>query len=142
MATLKVVLDTNVVLSGLVYPGSIPGRIVNAWHSGSLRVYSSMYLFDELRRVLPRLSHRHGMSEREMDDLVDILLFRVDLLVPLELPEGVVRDHADTSVLGTFLAAHAAEQANYLISGDKDLLALSERFPVLSPAQFWARHGL
>ncbi len=39
MATLKVVLDTNVLLSGLAYPASSPGKIVRAWHSGSIDVY-------------------------------------------------------------------------------------------------------
>jgi predicted nucleic acid-binding protein len=30
---------------------------------------------------------------------------------------------------------------DYLVTGDKDLLALSESFPIVTPAQFWARHG-
>jgi prevent-host-death family protein len=39
------------------------------------------------------------------------------------------------------LATLTASQANYLITGDKHLLALAEKYPVISPATFWARHG-
>ena len=44
-------------------------------------------------------------------------------------------------VLGTFVAAQRLYQTDYLISGDKDLLVLAAQFPILSPAEFWARHG-
>jgi predicted nucleic acid-binding protein len=34
-----------------------------------------------------------------------------------------------------------AAQADYLITGDKDLLALGETYPIVTPAAFWERHG-
>jgi len=34
-----------------------------------------------------------------------------------------------------------AAKADYLITGDKDLLALGGRYPILTPAEFWERHG-
>jgi predicted nucleic acid-binding protein len=34
-----------------------------------------------------------------------------------------------------------ASGAAYLITGDKDLLALAHKYPVLTPAEFWLRHG-
>jgi predicted nucleic acid-binding protein len=37
MAGLGVVLDTNVLLSGLAYPASVPGRLIAAWRFGALR---------------------------------------------------------------------------------------------------------
>jgi predicted nucleic acid-binding protein len=40
-------------------------------------------------------------------------------------------------VLGTLLAA----KADYLVTGDKDLLVLGNRYPIVSPADFWQRHG-
>ncbi len=55
MSGLRIVLDTNVLLSGLAYPGSVPGRIVTAWRQGGLDVVLSRYMLDELVRVLPRL---------------------------------------------------------------------------------------
>jgi predicted nucleic acid-binding protein len=58
MPQICIVLDTNVLLSGIAYPSSIPGKIVSAWRGGSLEVILSQYILDELQRVLPRLNHR------------------------------------------------------------------------------------
>lgn len=135
--TLRVVLDTNVLLSGIAYPGSIPGKIMAAWRHGSVEVLLSTFILDELRRVLPRLASRHGLTSSEIDDLVDILSIQAELVDPLPVDESELRDANDLPVLGSLLAAHA----NYLVTGDKDLLALAERFPILTPAQFWAMHG-
>jgi predicted nucleic acid-binding protein len=56
--TLRAVLDTNVLLSGIAYPASVPGKILAAWRHGSVDVLLSSYILDELRRVLPRLAHQ------------------------------------------------------------------------------------
>ena len=74
MASIQVVLDTNVIISGMAYTASVPGKIMQAWRSGAIEVYLSGYILDEVRRVLPRLRHRHGLSDAEVDDLVDICL--------------------------------------------------------------------
>jgi predicted nucleic acid-binding protein len=44
-------------------------------------------------------------------------------------------------VLGTLIAGMRLQSVVYLVTGDKDLLALSCRYPVLTPSEFWARHG-
>lgn len=141
MASLQVVLDTNVIISGFAYPSSLPGRIMQAWRSGALDVVLSEYILDEIRRVLPRLAHRHGMTEAEIDDLVDILSFLAEMVEPAQLPDDVVRDRNDAPVLGTLIAGVHEFDIAYLVTGDKDLLALSDQFPVLTPSEFWARHG-
>lgn len=141
MPTLRVVLDTNVLLSGIAYPASIPGKIMAAWRYGSIEVLLSDYILEELRRVLPRLAHRHGLSEVEMGDLVDILSIQAEVIEPLPGAEPDLRDVADRLALGTLLAGFKSSGADYLITGDKDLLALHERYPVLTPGEFWARHA-
>jgi uncharacterized protein len=141
VATLRVVLDTNVLLSGIAYPASIPGRIMAAWRHGSVEVLLSAYILDELRRVLPRLAHRHGLTATEIDDLVDILALLAELIEPAPSADPALRDINDQPVLGTLLAARQNPGADYLITGDKDLLALAGRFPIISPAEFWAAHG-
>ena len=141
MATLRVVLDTNVLLSGIAYPSSVPGKIMTAWRHGSIDVLLSAYILDELRRVLPRLAHRHGLTEVEIGDLVDILSIQAETIEPLASTEPALRDSDDQPVLGTLLAALKGSSADYLITGDKDLLVLSECYPIVSPRGFWARHG-
>ena len=141
MATLRVVLDTNVLLSGIAYPASVPGKILAAWRHGSVDVLLSAYILDELRRVLPRLAHRHGLTSAEIDDLVDALSIQAEVIEPLPDLEPALRDFDDQAVLGTLLAALEASGANYLITGDKDLLAMAERYPIVAPAAFWATHA-
>ena len=135
------VLDTNVLVSGLAYPGSVPGRILAAWRNGSLDVLLSAYLLDELRRVLPRLVHRHGLTQAEIDDLVDAFSVQAELIEPAAGADPALRDAKDAPVLGSLLAALATSSADYLVTGDKDLLALADRYPIMDPAGFWARHG-
>lgn len=141
LTTMRVILDTNVLLSGIAYPASVPGKILAAWHHGALDVVLSTFILDELRRVLPRLSKRHGLTAAEIDDLVDALAIQADIITPLSCVEADLRDANDQPVLGTLLAALATSQTDYLITGDKDLLVLAERYPIVTPAAFWDKHG-
>jgi predicted nucleic acid-binding protein len=55
---MKVVLDANVLISGLAYPNSIPGRIVSAWDLLALRPSMSRFQLDKASRVLRGTSRR------------------------------------------------------------------------------------
>ncbi len=136
MPGLRVVPGTNVLVSGLAYPGSVPGRIVSAWREGGLEVVLSRYILDKLARVLPRLS-RVRMTPVEIQDLADSLMFIADVVEPAGTQDASLRDPADQPVLLTLVASGA----NYLVTGDKDLLALASRYPIVTPADFWGRHG-
>jgi putative PIN family toxin of toxin-antitoxin system len=136
MARLRVVLDSNVLISGLAYPGSIPGHIVSIWRQGGLDVVLSRYILDEIANVLPRLS-RIQLTPNEIRDLVDSLMFLADVVEPDADQDPTLRDPGDQQVLGTLRAS----RADYLITGDKDLLVLAGKYPIVTPATFWARHG-
>lgn len=136
MSGLRVVLDTNVLVSGLAYPGSVPGRIVAAWRQGGLEVALSHYILDEMVRVLPRLP-KVQMTSVEIRDLADSFMFLADMVEPEATQDEALRDPADQPVLMTLIAA----KAQYLVTGDKDLLALSDRYAIVTPAEFWQRHG-
>jgi putative PIN family toxin of toxin-antitoxin system len=136
MAGLRVVLDTNVLGSALAYPDSLPGRILNAWREGELDLVLSRTILDEMVRVLPRLP-RITLTPAEIRDLADSFLFMAEIVEPSSEPDETLRDQADQLVLGTLRAA----QADYLVTGDKDLLALALRYPIITPAIFWERHG-
>jgi uncharacterized protein len=136
MPGLRVVLDTNALISGLAYPGSISGRIVSAWRRGALKVVLSRYILDEMARVLPRLP-RFSLSAEEIRELSDTFLFLADIVEPSAESDPALRDCADQPVLGTLLAS----RADYLITGDKDLLVLTESHTMVTPAAFWARYG-
>ena len=129
MAGLRIVLDTNVLVSGLAYPTSVPGRIVGAWRGGRLDVLLPRFILAELLRVLPRLNHRLQWREEDMLDMVDTLALLADLVEP---------SAADGPVLGTLIASGA----DYLVTGDKDLLVLAPHYAIVTPAWFWAQHGI
>jgi uncharacterized protein len=141
MSSLGVVLDTNVLLSGLAYPASVPGRLIAAWRFGALEVVLSEFILVELRRTLPRLAHRHGLTPEAIDDLIDTLAILAELVEPEAVVENELTDHADLPVLGTLLAALRLGLAQTLVTGDKALLALRDRYPIRTPAEFWAEHG-
>jgi len=136
MARLRVVIDTNVLVSGLAYPQSIPGRIVAAWRQGGIAVVLSRFILDEMVRVLPKL-RRLKMSAAEIRDLADSFMFMAEVVEPAAEADEALRDSADQMVLGTLRAA----KADYLITGDKDLLVLADRYPIVSPGVFWQMHG-
>src|SRR5271154_2737023 len=136
MPGLRVVLDTNVLVSGIAYPESVPGRIVRVWRQGGLDVVLSRYILDEMSRVLPRLS-RISLSPDEIRNLTDSFMFLADIVEPDGEQDAGLRDAADQQVLATLRAS----RADYLITGDKDLLALAEKYPIVTPATFWERHG-
>lgn len=136
MARLRVVLDTNVLVSGIAYPRSVPGRIVDLWHGGALDVVLSRYILEEFARVLPRLT-RIQLSAGEVRDLTDSLMFLADIVSPEAEQDTSLRDPADLQILATLRTS----DADYLITGDKDLLALASAYPIVTPAMFLARHG-
>jgi putative PIN family toxin of toxin-antitoxin system len=141
MPALGVVLDTNVLLSGIAYPGSVPGKLIAAWKHGALEVVLSTYILDELRRVLPRLAHRLGLGPFDIDDLIDALSIQAELVEPDAVAEAKLADAADQPVLGTLTAALRNGRAQTLVTGDKALLALRDHYPIRTPAEFWAAHG-
>ena len=65
-------------------------------------------------------------------------LLRAELVEPETLNSKAARDPDDIPVLRTLLAS----RADYLITGDDDLLTLAEQYPtIISPADFWRKHG-
>ena len=83
--------------------------------------------------MLPRL----GMGLPEIRDLIDGFMFLADIVEPTGEEDPNPRDPKDQPVPLTLLAS----KGDYLINGDKDLLVLADRYPILAPAEFWSRHG-
>ena len=114
---------------------------MSAWRHGSIEILLSVYILEELRRVLPRLANRHGLTLAEIEDLVDALSIQAEIIEPVSCAEPDLRDVDDLPVLGTLLSALKTSGVDYLITGDKDLLVMAERYPIVAPAKFWATHA-
>ena len=132
----RLVLDTNVLLSALVFPAGSLTWLRHAWRSGTVRPLASRDTTSELIRVLHYPKFRLTRDERE--DLLDDYLPSCETVpVPASIEVPECRDPLDRP----FLALALAGEADTLLTGDKDLLALTGCFPVpiLAPAAFRVR---
>jgi putative PIN family toxin of toxin-antitoxin system len=135
-AQLKVVLDTNVLVSGLISSQGPPRQIVDAWLEGRFTLVTSLYLVEEVAHVLthPGIAERVRLGEPEVDAVLAALLSQAEMAPgELELP-GVTRDPKDDAVV----ACAVEGEADYIVSGDGDLLVLGEYagIEVVTPRRF------
>jgi uncharacterized protein len=128
--TLRAVLDTNVLVSGLGWNGP-PAAILDAVSDGRVVLIASASLLDELRRVLayPKLAKVVSDAAR----LADIIAASSVVVEP-DRVLAIVNDESDNRVL----EAAAAASADYIVSGDADLLDLGsfEGIPIMTATQF------
>jgi putative PIN family toxin of toxin-antitoxin system len=132
--TLRVVLDTNVLVSALIFKGRVSGLVV-LWRMGRITPVLSRETFDEFRRVLeyPKFS----LSKGEIQEILqqEILPF-FEVVERVDPVAGLCRDPDDDK----FLACAASSHAAFLVSGDKDLCSLGKfgRIRILTPDQLLA----
>lgn len=123
-APLRVVLDTNVVLSALVFGGGTAGRLRLGWQQGLFVPLASTATAQELVRVLAYPKFR--LSRLEQDELLaDYLPYTQTVRIPQPPPSVPdCRDPMDVP----FMHLAVAGKAQVLVSGDRDLLALAKEF--------------
>lgn len=134
---MRVVLDTNVVVSGLLMPASLAGALLRFGGEGRLQLVTSQPLIDELARVLayPKIARRLRISAAECAAVVAAYAGDKEVIDVAETSATVPADAGDNMVLATLLASGA----DALITGDAGLLELAERHPIVTPAEFVAR---
>ena len=119
-----VVFDTNVVLSALVFAGGRTALLRAAWQSGRCVALASQATVAELLRVLAYPKFKLSAAERE-ELLADYLPCCRSVHVPARLPKlPQCRDPNDQM----FIELAAIGSAEFLVSGDKDLLVLAPEF--------------
>jgi uncharacterized protein len=128
---LRAVLDANVIISALLSPDGAPARVLVAWREGAFELIVSSHLLDELRCALsyPRLRER--IDPQDASAVLDWLTRFATFAADTGRAPARSADSADD-----YLIALAAGNDALLISGDKHLLALAERLPILPPARF------
>jgi uncharacterized protein len=129
----RIVLDTNVLLSALLFHAGALSWLRLAWQSEAIHPLASHDTTTELIRVLSYPKFKLTSDERE-DLLGDYLPWCETVTVPNKIKLPDCRDPFDRP----FLALALTAKADALITGDKDLLVLSHLFavPILTPAVF------
>ena len=127
---MKIVFDTNVLLSALLFSGF--STKVFDFCVARYNLISSDWLLDELEE---KLTEKFKLTDAQADTYMSLLRERMAIVHPFnELPEDC-RDTDDNHVL------QVADYMNvdYIITGDKDLLVLEryKQIQILSPRQFY-----
>ena len=131
---MRAVVDTNVLLSALLWQGT-PHLLIEQFRAGALTLISSPSLLAELVEVMNRpkfqvILVRLGTDPEHMHRELCRL---AEIIDPPPLPAPVSRDLSDDAVL----ALAAASQADLIITGDADLLELGSYagIPIINPAE-------
>ena len=116
---MRVVVDTNVVVSALLFGASVPGRaFVRVLDRGT--VLASRSFVRELDDVLRRAKFDHYLSREDRDRFLEALI-RESELVDISETVKACRDPEDDRILELAVNGHA----DFLITGDADLLAMN-----------------
>jgi len=121
----RIVLDTNIVVSALLWRGTPHQLLVTIRQQPRVQLYSSTALLEELADVLTRASasKRLGLIGRTAREVLADYLEAVELVEPVSVPRVVPQDADDDQVI----AAAVAARADLIVSGDrKHLLPLGE----------------
>jgi len=122
---LRVVLDTNVFVSGLLSKTGIPAKILDAWRAGQYLLIASPPIVAEIKRVLqsPRIREKYFITDGDIEQLI-ILLEKEALIVPgyTDVKDAIPDGPGDEM----FLACAVDAAADFIVSGDRHLLEISE----------------
>jgi len=114
----KIVLDTNVFVSGIFFSGP-PYHILQAWRDGKVQMVISPEILDEYSRVGETLSERFPAID--LRPILELVTVNADMVSPVEFAEPICDDPDDDKF---FLCAISA-RCKLIISGDKHLLVKS-----------------
>lgn len=128
---MRVVLDTNVFISGVFFQGP-PYRILDAWRHRRLHLVVSPAIVEEYQRVSQELAAQFPLVD--LGEALELLAAYAQVRDPRPLPEPVCADPADDE----FLACALGARVRLVVSGDRHLLAADgyRGIRVLRPRRF------
>ncbi len=128
---MKIVLDTNVFVSGVFFTGP-PYQILKAWRANQFQIVISPEILEEYGRIGEALADQ--FPEVDPHPILDFLAGKAAWISDQMLPEPVCDDPDDDK----FLACAIAGRCNVIVSGDKHLLSVSgyRGIKVVRPRKF------
>jgi putative PIN family toxin of toxin-antitoxin system len=138
---LRSVVDTNLIVSGLLTTRGSPYQLVRACRDGAVDLLVSEPLFAEYKRVLtrPTFSTKYGLTQDQIAAFLGFVRMSAVRVTPRRRLPVHVRDPKDDAIL----AAALGGRADYLVTGDDDLLVLRDdphlkRLRIVTAAEFLA----
>jgi putative PIN family toxin of toxin-antitoxin system len=128
---MRVILDTNVFISGVFFSGP-PYQILKAWRDGELQLVISHEIIEEYRRVGFALAEQFPAID--MGNIIELVTTNAKMVHARSLSDPVCADPDDDK----FFACALASKSKVIVSGDKHLLKVScfRGIRVLTPREF------
>jgi len=135
---IRAVVDTNILISGVIKPERATGEILRRLRDGEFALLYTEPLLVEFAEVInrPRIRQKYSLGSEDIETVLALILLRGEPIDPTRRVE-ICRDPKDNMIL----EAAVAGQANMITSGDFDLLSLREfeGMPIISSAEFLQR---
>jgi uncharacterized protein len=136
---IRIVLDTNVLISGMLTPGRAPARLLEMILSGRFKLVISPQIIEEIQRVMAypgivKLMKKRKLESKDLEEAIWRIM-RVAHITPGVLNiRGIAADPADD----IFLACAQEGRADFIVSGDHHLTDLKDYqgIRIMAPAAF------
>lgn len=127
---MRVVLDTNVIIAAFATRGLCADVLELCLSDYTLVI--SEFILSEIRE---KLSEKLHLPKSVIHEIISYLQDNSEFVVPCQVVESICRDKDDVKIIGTAISV----KANFIITGDKDLLILinHEQVRILTPRAFW-----
>lgn len=131
---MNVVFDTNIYISGLLSKKGVPGQLIKAWQQNVFTLCTSRPIISEIERVLhyKKIQKMLRWDAKTIEEYMILLDYHTHVVDISEVHAVVPNDPKDDMVLATYIAA----SADYLVSGDSDLLSLQKNYSIITPTDF------
>ena len=128
---MTIVFDSTVIISAFITTSGTT-KDVFLYCGERFRIIISDYIINEVSK---KLRNKLGFSKTEIREVTDFLETHTELTEPADQKLELSRDKKDDPILNLAVSANA----DFLISGDKDLLVLKKvkGVKIISPAEFW-----
>ncbi len=132
----RVVIDTNVLISGIIQKSGFPFKVVKLWEDEVIVLITSVATIKEAERVLnyPKIRKKYALTSDDIRHTISNLLKYSTLVEDPPIPNVIDEDPDDNKILATALAG----KADYIISGDTHLLTLKNYrgIEIVTPKRF------
>lgn len=131
---MRIVLDVNVLVSGIATGDTAPAQIMDQWANGAFDLILSNHVFDGVDRAFHKPYWKRRYSDKLIDAYLDHLRSEAVSVPPADSVHGVAEDLEDDLVLATAVAG----QANFLVTGDRVLREIGEygSVRIVTPREF------
>jgi hypothetical protein len=134
---LRIAIDTNVIVSGILSRKGAPAELLNAWRERRFLMLTSPAVIAELRAVLqyPHIRKKYTLSDNEIEQTITLLEHDALLVTGEAKVAGSVPDDPKDEMV---LACAVDGEADVIVSGDHHLLDLESYrdIPIMTPRQF------